>query len=220
MNEKLKILFLLSNPKDISPLQLAKEMREIEEKIRVGKFRDAFELKSQWAVRPSDLQEALLLFEPHIVHFSGHGASNEQIILENDAGNSKPVGKEALTNLFKILKDNLRLVVLNACFSQTQAEAINGSIDFTVGTSKAVKDGAAISFASSFYRSLAFGRSVREAFELANNQLDLLSIEGSDITRLFVRAGANDQDPFLVPGGATKHKRRIYNNRTSKAHQS
>lgn len=189
------------------PLQLGKEMREIEQKIRVAEFRKAFDLRSQWAVRPSDLQEALLLFKPHIVHFSGHGSRNEQIMLENDAGDSKPVGKEALTNLFKILKDNLRVVVLNACFSHTQAEAISGSVEFTVGTSKAVKDAAAISFAASFYRSLAFGRSVREAFELGNNELDLLNIEGSDITRLFVQTGADDRAPFFVRTGTTARRK-------------
>ncbi len=189
------------------PLQLGKELREIGEKIRVGEFRDAFDLRSEWAVRPTDLQEALLRIRPHIVHFSGHGSRNEQIMLENDAGDSKPVEKKALTTLFEILKDNVRVVVLNACFSHTQAEAISGSIEFTVGTSKAVKDSAAISFAAAFYRSLAFGRSVREAFELGNNQLDLSSIEGSDITRLFVRTGADEHAPFFVPGRATKYKR-------------
>lgn len=204
MNKKIRILFLGASPKDMHPLQLGKELREIAAKIRVGPFRDAFDLRSQWAVRPSDLQEELLLFKPHIVHFSGHGSRNEQIMLENDAGDSKPVGKEALTNLFKILTDNVRVVVLNACFSHTQAEAISESVEFTVGTSKAVKDSAAISFAASFYRSLAFGRSVREAFQLGNNELDLLGIEGSDITRLFVRTGADDRAPFYVPSGAIK----------------
>jgi hypothetical protein len=206
MKEKIKILFLASNPKDIHPLKLDKELREIDNKIQIGTFRDTFDLRSQWAVRPSDLQEALLRFEPHIVHFSGHGSHNEEIMLEDEAGNSKPVGKQALADLFEILKDNVRVVVLNACFSHTQAEAISQTIDFTVGTSKAVKDSAAVGFASSFYRGLAFGRSVRSAFKLANNQLDLSSIAGSDIPRLFVRPGADADAPFVMPGGPTDAK--------------
>lgn len=202
MPEKIKILFLASNPKDIHPLQLDKEVREIDSKIQVGTFRDAFDLRSQWAVRPTDLQETLLRFQPHIVHFSGHGSHNEEIMLEDDAGNSKPVSKQALADLFEILKDNVRVVVLNACFSHTQAEAISQTVDFTVGTTKAIKDSAAIGFASSFYRGLAFGRSVRSAFKLANNQLDLSSIGGSDIPRLFVRPGVDADAPFLTPHGA------------------
>jgi hypothetical protein len=199
MDEKIKILFLASNPKDIHPLKLDKEVREIDGKIQIGTFRDAFDLKSQWAMRPSDLQEVLLRFQPHIVHFSGHGSHNEEIMLEDDDGNSHPVGKQALTNLFKLLKDNVRVVVLNACFSHTQAEAISETIDFTIGTSKAINDSAAIGFASSFYRALAFGRSVRTAFDLANNQLDLSNISGSDIPRLFVRTGANEHASIVAP---------------------
>jgi hypothetical protein len=198
MAEKIKILFLASDPKDIHHLQLGREVREIDSQIQFGKLRDSFELISQWAVRPSDLQKALLRFEPHIVHFSGHGSANEEIMLEDDSGNSSPVGKQALTNLFKILKDNLRVVLLNACFSRPQAEAISETIDFTVGTSKAVKDSAAIAFAASFYQALAFGRSVREAFELAKNQLDLSNISGSDIPALCLRPGADENSP-LVP---------------------
>jgi hypothetical protein len=196
MTEKIRILFLASDPKDIQHLQLGKELREIDDKIQMGNLRDSFELVSQWAVRPTDLQQVLMRFKPHIVHFSGHGSRKEEIMLENDAGRSQPVGKAALTKLFKILKDNLRIVVLNSCFSQPQAEAISEVVDFTVGTSKAVKDKAAITFASTFYLALAFGRSVREAFDLATNQLDLSNIVGSDIPRFFVRAGADENSSF------------------------
>lgn len=197
--EKIRILFFASSPKDIHPLQLAKEVREIDQKIRVGTHRNSFELISQWAVRPSDLQEALLRFRPHIVHFSGHGSQSREIMLEDDSGNSKAVSRQALTNLFKILQDNVRIVVLNACFSRTQAKAINQNIDFTIGTKRAVKDSAAISFAASFYRALAFGRSVRAAFELARNELDLTGINGSNIPVLFARAGLNADAPFTTP---------------------
>lgn len=202
MGEKIRILFLASNPKDIHPLKLDKELRAIDAKIQIGKHRDAFDLRSQWAVTPDDLQEALLRFSPHIVHFSGHGSLNEEIMLQDEARNSKPVGKQALIKLFGILHDNVRVVVLNSCYSHTQAEAISEIIDFTIGTSKAVKDSAAIGFASSFYRALSFGRTVREAFELATNQLELSNIAGSDIPRFFVRPGADPNATLVVTSAA------------------
>lgn len=196
MSEKIRILFLASSPRDIDPLQLAKEAREIEKQIRVGTLRDSFELVSQWAVRPTDLQEALLRFRPHVVHFSGHGSRSREIMLEDDSGNSTPVSRQALADLFRILKDNVRIVVLNACFSRAQAKAINRTIDFTIGTSKAVKDSAAISFAASFYRALAFSSSVRAAFDLARNELELTGSGGSKIPGLFVRPEVDDGAPF------------------------
>lgn len=202
MDEQIKILFLASNPKDMHPLKLDHELKMIDRKIQIGTHREAFDLRSQWAVTPDELQEALLRFRPHIVHFSGHGSQTEEILLQDEARNSRPVGKQALTKLFSILKDNLRVVVLNSCFSHTQAEAISEIVDVTVGTSKAIRDSAAIGFAASFYRALAFGRTVREAFDLAINQLELSSIAGADIPRFFVRPGANPDAPLVIAGAA------------------
>ena len=70
---------------------------------------------SRWAVRPDDLLQALLEVRPHVVHFSGHGSAAAELILLDDQGNPKPVSKEALVHLFRTLKDNVRVVVLNAC---------------------------------------------------------------------------------------------------------
>jgi hypothetical protein len=75
------------------------------------------------------------------------------------------VSKEALVHLFRALKDNIRVVVLNACFSRPQAEAITGEVDCAVGMMREIGDDAAITFAASFYRAIGFGRSVRQAFD-------------------------------------------------------
>jgi hypothetical protein len=197
MTDKIKILFLGASPTNVHHLRLDEEVREIESKIMAASQRDMFELKSQWAVRPTDLQEALLRFKPHIVHFSGHGSQAEEIILEDNDGKSRPVSKHALINLFKILKDNIRIIVLNSCYSRPQAEALSEVIDFTVGTSQAVKDKSAVAFAAAFYRGLAYGRSVHDAFELAKNEIDLKGLSGSDIPVLLVGDGADSAGPFL-----------------------
>jgi hypothetical protein len=80
-------------------------------------------------------------------------------------GKPKPVSKEALIHLFRALKDNIRVVVLNACFSKPQADAITEEIDCAIGMQRAIGDSAAITFAASFYRAIGFGRSVKEAFD-------------------------------------------------------
>jgi hypothetical protein len=47
----------------------------------MGEYRDRFELEQHWAVRFSDVAEALLRHTPHIVHFSGHGTQAGTIVL-------------------------------------------------------------------------------------------------------------------------------------------
>src|SRR5436190_8634110 len=123
MTGKVKILFLAANPKHSTQLRLDEEIREIHAKIRAAEFRDSFELVSRWAVRPLDLLQAFNEVQPHIVHFSGHGNRHAELILEDDAGNAKPVSEAALVSLFKNVKDNVRLLLLNACHSEAQARA-------------------------------------------------------------------------------------------------
>jgi CHAT domain-containing protein len=133
MTDGIKVLFLAANPVSASSrLRLDEEVREIVEKIQAGVSQDSFEIVSQWAVRPSDLAQALLRHRPHIIHFSGHGSRAQGIILEDEEGNLKPVGKQALAGLFRILKDNIRIVFLNACHSKRQMEAFRETIDFTI----------------------------------------------------------------------------------------
>ncbi len=199
MKRKIKILFLAANPTDASALRLGVESRQIREMISFGSKRDSFELIQEHAVRVGDLQRVLLTHKPHIVHFCGHGRRTEELVFENDQGTSQVVNKDALVKLFTILKDNLRVVVLNACFSKPQAEALREIIDYTIGMKEAVGDTMAINFAGAFYQALAFDRTVTEGFELAKVEVDMRNLGGADTPELFVHADADVKRRFLAP---------------------
>ena len=102
---------------------------------------------SRWAVRLLDLLQAFNEVQPHIVHFSGHGSRKAELVLEDDDGNAKQVTEVALVRLFKNGKDNIRLVLLNACHSEAQARALSQQIECTLGMSVAIGDKTAILFA-------------------------------------------------------------------------
>ena len=180
----IKILFLAANPTDTARLRLGEESRAIDQALRQTEFRDKFDIEQHWAVRAADLQGYLLRHQPDIVHFSGHGGSSSEIILEDNAGNSHPVSIRALSTLFSVLKDNVRCVVLNACFSEQQARAIAAHIDCVVGMSTAIGDAAAISFAAAFYQALGYGRDVKTAFDLGCVQIDLANLDEQEIPQL------------------------------------
>ncbi len=69
------------------------------------------------------------------------------------------------------MKGKLKLVVLNACFSELQAKQIVKHVDFVVGMNDSVDDDVAAIFAAAFYRALGFGKSVRNAFDEESLQL-------------------------------------------------
>ncbi|MCI0392004.1 MAG: CHAT domain-containing protein [Acidobacteria bacterium] len=180
----IKILFLAANPIDTPSLRLDAEVRAIDQALRKSEFRNRFDIEQHWAVRLSDLQEYLLRHQPDIVHFSGHGNSANEIVLEDETGNSRQVSILALSQLFSILRDNIRCVVLNACYSERQGQAIAEHIDCVVGMSSSIADTASISFASAFYQALGFGRDVKTAFDLGCVQIGFEDLNEQEIPRI------------------------------------
>jgi hypothetical protein len=198
MMSKVKVLFLAANPAGTEPLRLDEEIRQITAKVRAAEYRDSLELISRWAVRPDDLLQALLEVRPQIVHFSGHGRDSQELLFLDDRGDAKPVSKVALVHVFGTLKDNIRVVILNACDSRPQAAAIAKTIDCVVGMSGEMGDEASIVFAASFYRALGFGRSVKEAFELGRAAILLEGIPEEKIPRLLTRKGVDAARLVLI----------------------
>lgn len=197
---KTTVLFLSANPASPgqSQLMLDEEYRQITSKLRSSEHRESVNLVSQLAVRPDDLLQSLNEHRPHVVHFSGHGSPYDEIILLDRNGQPKPVAKQALVSLFHTLKDNIRLVVLNACFSRPQAEAISDIVDCTIGMNKAIGDDAAIVFAASLYRAIGFGHSIKQAFDQARTALMLEGIPEEKTPVLLVRSGIDASEVTLV----------------------
>lgn len=195
---KQKILFLAANPTGTTPLALDEECRQITEKIRAAAHRDSLELITRWAVRPEDLLQHLNEHSPHVVHFSGHGTATEEIVLLDKERNPKTVPAPALKQLFATLKDNIRVVVLNACFSKQQASAITEVVDCAIGMNKAIGDDAAIAFAAAFYQAIGFGRSVKVAFESGKSALMLDGIPEEKTPELICKTGVDPAAIVLV----------------------
>jgi hypothetical protein len=65
------------------PLNLAEEVRQIEQGLLTADYGNHFDLRSQWAMRTDDLLLALNRYRPAIVHFAGHGVQ-EGIYLQSE----------------------------------------------------------------------------------------------------------------------------------------
>ncbi|WP_084763412.1 NACHT and WD repeat domain-containing protein, partial [[Scytonema hofmanni] UTEX B 1581] len=166
------ILLLAANPRDTSKLQLDVEVREIDEGLRRANKREQFKLEQKWAVRSRDFYRAILDTQPQIVHFCGHGTAEDGIILENEMKQTVYVQADALASMFKLFATKgVECVVLNACYSEVQAEAISQYVKYVIGMNKAVGDKAAVAFAVAFYDALGAGEDVEFAYELGKSQM-------------------------------------------------
>jgi hypothetical protein len=196
MPQKIRILFLSSNPWTTSRILVDEESREIFEKIHEGPYRDRFELHNHAAIRPFDLQKLLLKYRPQIVHFSGHGSKRHKLILGGAHGRGKTIDQQGLSDVFALYNKHVRVVLLNACFTRAQAQSISEVVNYSIGTGRGIGDKVGVAFAGAFYRALAFGKSVRDSFESARAELALTKIPRSRGIELFVRDGVVEKDAF------------------------
>ena len=196
MRSRTRILFLSANPWTTSRILVDEEAREISEKLQQGAYRDRFELQNHAATRVVDLQRLLMTYKPNIVHFSVHGSKNHKLLLGGTPGRGREVDRSGLVDLFALYRKHVRLVFLNACFTQIQAQSLCGVIDYSVGTEKMIGDKNGVAFAGAFYRALSFGKSVREAFQSARVELGLTKMRRSIALELFMRDGLRRDDSF------------------------
>ncbi len=222
----MKVLFLGANGLDTGRLRIAAELRDVRAEIERAKERKQIDIRAELAIRPVDLSRVLLDEQPDVVHFSGHGvqlrvdasrsprqtrefaadddapevpppAESSALLLENQGGGSIAVSPDALAELFGILKSQ-RCVVLNACFSASQAEAIAKHVDCVIGMKRAIDDASAAVFSAGFYQALARGTSVSEAFTLGKNLISICGYQDADVPELICREGVDPQNLRFV----------------------
>jgi CHAT domain len=193
------ILVLAANPKGTNPLRLGEEVRSIQTGLERSQNRDHYRIEQRWAVTATDIRRALLDCKPQIVHFSGHGvgvetpedpaqstrklsalpedqSQPEGLIFEDETGQPHLVSTEAIATLFSLFADEIECVLLNACYSATQADVIAEHISYVVGMKRAIGDRAAIEFAIGFYDGLLAGRTVDFAFKLGCSAIQMEGI--------------------------------------------
>lgn len=177
MTRKTAVLVLAANPKDTPSLRLDHEVREIQSGLLRNGSR-VFQIRQDWAVRSRDVRRALLEHRPRIVHFCGHGTGEEGLVFEDDGGTSQIVSTSAIAGLFALFSQHVKCVVLNACFSESQAKAIAQNVECVVGMNRAIADHAAIEFAIGFYDAIAAGEEYDIAFRFGCNAIELAGLPG------------------------------------------
>jgi CHAT domain len=99
------------------------------------------------------------------------------LVLEDEMGQAKLVGTEALAQLFSVVGNSeIECVLLNACYSEVQANAIHQSVDCVIGMNQPIGDMAAIRFSQGFYDALGSGQSYEDAYKIGCSAIEL---EGS-----------------------------------------
>lgn len=196
---RLKILVLSATPSDTSRIAVSEEHREILERLRAsgdGRIETVFAPE----VRPHEFARALMEHRPDVVHFSGHGDGDGELLLTDDEGRAAAAPVALLARVFELLARDVpvRVVVLNACFSDALAAALVRSVDCVIGCAAPLRDEVAIAFSGAFYEAIAYGRDVRTAVELAKVSVELSIASPGALPALRVREGVDASALRLV----------------------
>lgn len=198
------ILFLSANPSRSSGRALDEECAAIERELRMASHRDALEFHSKWAVTVDDMMRHLGELKPTIIHFSGDSAdAGGGIHLQGDRDAAQLVTGRALTMMIRSAAASARVVVLNACYSEPQADAVRSVVDCVVGMAGTIGNAAARSFAVAFYRALGNGSSVGNAVDQAVAVLAAKGMPEEVMPRCVTRDGIDQYQVTLDPGGRT-----------------
>lgn len=108
--------------------------------------------------------------------------------MEDQLGETHPVQPDALAALFEQFANHVDCVVLNACYSEVQANSIAKYINYVIGMNQAVGDKAAIVFAIGFYQALGAGRTFDDAYKLGCAQIRLQGIS-EHLTPVLIKKG-------------------------------
>lgn len=109
-----------------------------------------------------------------IVHFCGAGVPDGMLVGKYDEPTLVPVAP--LANLFATLGKYLarergerpvKVVILNACHSLAQAQALQPHVPCVIGVDGLVSQQTTVTFAQWFYRGIADAKNVKAAFDIA-----------------------------------------------------
>jgi tetratricopeptide (TPR) repeat protein len=178
----LRQLVIISNPPDLpdrKKLDVVKEKRLIKEALKP--LMDEGRIVVRWEDEASleRIHDALLAFDPHIIHYTGHGGFDEEkggvLLLEDGSDKSQMVGGAALAE--RIAGRDVRLVVLSGCqtaeakttdsFSSVAGALVNKGVPAVIAMQQSIRDDSATAFASRFYKALASGEPVNLALSEA-----------------------------------------------------
>lgn len=168
----INLLIISANPK--FDLDVDKEVQIIHDLVEASAYRASVTVNCTLAVTPDSFLRSLRKYRPNIVHFSGHG-SNLGILMRGDGDETHMVQGSSLATAFR--DRHIDLVVFNACFSSSYADALALSVKTVVGTHDEVGDEAALRFSRAFYRTLFDGHAISDSLKDAMDAVELYDLD-------------------------------------------
>jgi hypothetical protein len=169
--EPVPVLALFSDPMRGSKIRIDREARQLQETAALGHL----QVHIRYATRVRDIVGALRQVQPRILHFAGHGLRDGRLVFEDDTGGTAGVGVHRLADAVAATVEPLDCVVLNSCWTGTDAEAFRDVSRAVAGSVDALPDDTAIAFSRGFYSAIGADEPVERAFAQGRAEAGLIA---------------------------------------------
>ncbi|MBE2225384.1 MAG: CHAT domain-containing protein, partial [Anaerolineae bacterium] len=180
----LRLLIIISSPDDAAELNTEKEISAIQEALDDAQRDGLIQTEYLEDATLEAIGEALKRFNPHVVHYTGHGVFREDKKKPENSRSylalEKENGKMQLTSIADLRPHlhhapDLRLAVLSGCqtaqtsdtdaFSGVATGMLNANIPAVVAMQFSILDSSGIKLAQAFYTALAQGDTLSAAMQ-------------------------------------------------------
>lgn len=170
----LKILMVLANPQNLPALDAQKELTLLQNALKPLGNQVQIEVLQDLEANARKIQGKILDFQPHVLHFVGHGQFKEDkgsIFLVNSQGQAVAWGDEQFADTVR--NSSVKLVILNACETAKRSDQhalvgvaprlILAGIPAVIAMQFAVPDKVALVVTETLYENLVRGQALDEA---------------------------------------------------------
>jgi hypothetical protein len=194
---QIRVLFFPANPTDNSQMALSLQLRGLKEQLKSPVIRKSVDLLSAWSDDFRGFIDWLHHYQPRVLHLTGCGAEPNDFRLKAPNGTLASLPCEVIQNLFRHLRDKIRVVVLDRCLTGDQGKIIEEEINCVIRINEDAPSEAVITFISAFYRSIGQGAPVQRAFDDGRAAV-VLDGQPGDLVRLVHRAEIDPDELVLV----------------------
>jgi hypothetical protein len=191
-----RILMLQTASLRHGSLDTAEEHRQIQVAVNSAPHGKALEFDLAPSCRAEDLNNHLLRTKPSVLHFSGHCTPGAGLRFRTEDGTDAPISNQGLLSLVK--EENITLALLNGCHTAELAQELAPIIGCAIGTDGTTMDGTAIAFAREFYRTIAYGLSIGQAFRRSCAAAETLGVPKEELPILYTGPETDADALFLI----------------------
>ncbi len=178
-------------------LDLRGQYQKIKKVLSVSRFSNRFKLKGEFDVTDINLFAKLNSYRPHVVHISGNQSGGD-VLLPSSKGGEVVVSDMALAGLLSSLGRDVRLAIIDTCWSYACAKRVSEVVACSIGVDDDIGDDEATRFYEVFYQAVTAGQSIQDAYGQAVTSLRFMHIPKKGIPKLCVRKGEDASKISLV----------------------